>query len=183
MSVAKDRLLDCGSLLPSRQRQKFPDSQTHRLSGLKYRYPQAEISAEPELARTGRIRRSTAHAQVFGCGLYLQPAQTTSAGLRSQPARKAGNNLSRMNTYRKFAANPRRMGTSKIIGFKASCNEHLQKMGGGEVILLPSGHSRAFCAQERKSTPLFSCGAHSFVDMSGCAASVMLRSHRLAKQW
>ena len=44
-----------------------------------------------------------------------------------------------MNTYAKCAANPCGMRTSKIIGLKASWNEHLQKKGGGEVLLLPSG--------------------------------------------
>jgi hypothetical protein len=48
----------------------------------------------------------------------------------------------RMNTYTKCSANPRGMRTFKIIGLKLSCNEHLQKNGGGEVLLLPSGHPR-----------------------------------------
>jgi hypothetical protein len=43
-----------------------------------------------------------------------------------------------MNTYTKSAANPREMNTSKIIGLKVSCHEHLQKMGVGEVLLLPN---------------------------------------------
>jgi len=32
-----------------------------------------------------------------------------------------------MNTYARRAANPSGMRTSKIIGLKTSCNEHLQK--------------------------------------------------------
>jgi hypothetical protein len=65
-----------------------------------------------------------------GCGLYLQPAQITTWAVLA--ARKeTGRNPSRMNTYAKCAANPRGMRTSKIIELKASCNEHLQKNGGG----------------------------------------------------
>jgi hypothetical protein len=48
--------------------------------------------------------------------------------------------LNRINTYAKCAANPSGMRTSKIIGLKTSWNEHLQKRGGGERLLLPSGH-------------------------------------------
>jgi hypothetical protein len=47
----------------------------------------------------------------------------------------------RMNSYAKRAPNPCGMRTCKIIGLKASCNEHLQK-NGGEGLLLPSGHLR-----------------------------------------
>ena len=54
------------------------------------------------------------------------------------PIGLTGRNLSRMNTYAKCAANPCGMRTSKIIGLKASCNEHLQKMGVGKVLLLPT---------------------------------------------
>jgi hypothetical protein len=35
-----------------------------------------------------------------------------------------------MNTYAKCATNPCGMRTSKIVGLKVSCNEHLQKNGG-----------------------------------------------------
>jgi len=76
----------------------------------------------------------------------------------------------RMNTYAKCAANPCGIRTSKIIGLKASCNEHLQKNGGREgfgcglysqptQILLPSAlFVRSFrsSAPERKSTSVFS---------------------------
>ena len=49
---------------------------------------------------------------------------------------QTGNNSSGMNTYAKCAANPCRMRTSKIIGLKVPCNEHLQKMGGeGSLIV------------------------------------------------
>ena len=51
-------------------------------------------------------------------------------------------NLSKMNTYAKCAAKPRRMNTSKIIGLKVSWNEHLQKSGGGGLLLLPIARSR-----------------------------------------
>ena len=47
-----------------------------------------------------------------------------------------------MNTYANYATNPRRMRTSKMIGLKVSCNEHLQKSPGGERLLLPSSHQR-----------------------------------------
>ena len=43
---------------------------------------------------------------------------------------KTGSNLRRINTYAKCAANPCGMNTSKIIGLKVSCNQHLQKNGG-----------------------------------------------------
>jgi hypothetical protein len=48
-------------------------------------------------------------------------------------------NPSRMNTYAKCAANPCGMRTSKIIGLKVSRNEHLQKVGEGRELLLPTG--------------------------------------------
>jgi hypothetical protein len=44
-----------------------------------------------------------------------------------------------MNTYAKFAANPRRMHTSKIIGLKVSCNEHLQKNRGRGGLIVTHG--------------------------------------------
>src|SRR6202166_1436085 len=65
----------------------------------------------------------------YGCGLYLQPASET------------GRNLSRMNTYAKHAANPCGMNTSRIIGLKASCNEHLQE-NGGRGGLIVTHHAR-----------------------------------------
>jgi hypothetical protein len=64
-----------------------------------------------------------AHANK-GCGLYLQPAS------------KTGSNPSKMNTYAKCAANPRGMHTSKIVGLKVPCNEHLQKNGGGGGLIV-----------------------------------------------
>jgi hypothetical protein len=51
-------------------------------------------------------------------------------------------NRNKMNTYAKCAANPRAMNTCKIIGLKVSWNEYLQKRGGGEILLLPSGYPR-----------------------------------------
>jgi len=48
----------------------------------------------------------------------------------------------KMNTYAKPAANPRGIRTSKLIRLKVSWNEHLQKMGVGEVLLLPSVRPR-----------------------------------------
>ena len=50
--------------------------------------------------------------------------------------KKIGNNLIRMNTYAKRTANSRRMRTYKIIGLKVSCNEHLQKNGGGGGLIV-----------------------------------------------
>ncbi len=61
-----------------------------------------------------------------------------------------GNNLSRMNTYAKCAANPCGMNTSKIIGLKVSYNEHLQINGGTEKLWLPSNHP---CAKSMASRP------------------------------
>jgi hypothetical protein len=55
---------------------------------------------------------------------------------RSLRLREGKLNLSKMNTYAKRAANPRAMNTSKIIGFKASCNQHLQKNGGGRGLIV-----------------------------------------------
>ena len=48
-------------------------------------------------------------------------------------------NPSKMNTYAKYAAKPRTMCTSKIVGLKASCNEHLRKNGGrgGLIVTQP----------------------------------------------
>ena len=77
-----------------------------------------------------------------GCGLYLQPTQRTPVGYTCS---SQASNPSRMNTYAKCAANPRGMNTYKAIGLKglkASWNEHLQKIGGGEVLLLPSSCPR-----------------------------------------
>src|ERR1700687_2104238 len=54
--------------------------------------------------------------------------------------RRTGRNSSRMNTYAICSANPCGMNTSKIIELKASCNQHLQKRGVGEVLLLANGH-------------------------------------------
>jgi hypothetical protein len=82
----------------------------------------------------------------------------------------------RMNSYAEGAANPCGMRTSKIIGLKVSCNQHLQKSGG--PWRTPVSHLRSLIpasdktitlafpaasalfvrsfAQERKSTPFFS---------------------------
>ena len=57
-------------------------------------------------------------------------------------------NSSTINTYAKCAANPRGMRTYKIIGLKTSWNEHFRKMGGGEVLLLPSDHHLARKGQQ-----------------------------------
>jgi hypothetical protein len=115
-------------------------------------------------------------------GFYLQPAHS-----RPRP------NLSRMNTYIKCAANPCGMRTYKIIGLKASCNEHLQKTRGrGSLIVTQrpptaSAHSfsqqattvfrvtselfvRSF-AKERKSTPLLSCACARFCGYVGVRES------------
>jgi len=47
-----------------------------------------------------------------------------------------GRNSRRMNTYAKGSAKPCGMNTYKIIGLKASCNQHLQKNGGeGSLIV------------------------------------------------
>jgi hypothetical protein len=67
------------------------------------------------LQRAARARQQNAGR----CPAYLQPAAKTVS------------NLSRMNTCTNGAANSRRMRTYKMIGFKAPCNEHLQKNGGG----------------------------------------------------
>jgi len=100
-----------------------------------------------------------------------------------------GSNLSKMNSYAKCATNPCGIHTSKIIGLKASCNEHLQKKGGGEHLLLPNGHPRregdgnqittAFpvtselfarsFAPARESTPLVSCVCAVFCGNRGVA--------------
>src|ERR1700722_11479806 len=53
-----------------------------------------------------------------------------------------GSNLSGMSTYTKCVANPCVVNTCKIIELKVSWNEHLQKIGGGEVLLLPSSSPR-----------------------------------------
>jgi hypothetical protein len=98
---------------------------------------------------------STGGSWETGCGLYLQPAQirvrnrrqTGTEGIRRSTTRASALrqelNFSKMTTYAKRAANPCGMHTYKIIGLKASWNEHLQKMGGGEHILLPSGYPGA----------------------------------------
>ena len=79
------------------------------LTGAKY--PKAEIAAEPEPN-----------------GLGAPPPVP-------RPYRKELN-LSKMNTYAKCAANPCGMRTSKIIGLKVSWNEHLQKNGGREELIV-----------------------------------------------
>jgi len=139
------------------------------LTGAKY--PHAEIAAEPE-------------PKGFGAPPPV-------------PWPYAGRNLSKMNTYARRAANPCGIRTSKIIGLKASCNEHLQKNGGrGALIVtqrLPPARRRrqannlAFpvtsallvrsLAKRRKSTPLFSCACARFCEKVGVArTSLMLRS-------
>jgi hypothetical protein len=65
--------------------------------------------------------------------------------------RRTGGNLNRMNTYAKCSANPCGMNTSKIMGLKASCNQHLQKKGGRGVLLLPNGHPRGNSTATRAS--------------------------------
>jgi hypothetical protein len=100
-------------------------------------------------------------------------------------------NPSKMNTYAKYAAKPRTMCTSKIVGLKASCNEHLRKNGGrGRSYCYPAATRatrsrqqawlprnfafpvtsallvRSF-AQERKSTPLLSCACARFCRYGG----------------
>src|SRR5579862_2439099 len=69
---------------------------------------------------------------MMGVGCTCSPRRSTIP----LPAIPAGRNLSRMNTYAKCSANPCGMRTSKIIGLKASYNEHLQKMGGGVELLV-----------------------------------------------
>ena len=70
-----------------------------------------------------------------------------------------GSNSGKMNTYAKRAANPCRMRTSKIIGLKVPCNEHLQKSGGREALFLASG-DLAF-TNEIGSADRLACGSES----------------------
>jgi hypothetical protein len=59
----------------------------------------------------------------------------TGAGCTCSP-RNTGRNPNRMNTYEKCAANPCRMRTSRMIGLKVSCNEHLRKSRGGASVIV-----------------------------------------------
>jgi hypothetical protein len=77
---------------------------------------------------------------------------------------------SRINSYAKSATNPCGMRTSKIIGLKVSCNEHLQKNGGRGCLLLPSALFARSFPKERKSTRLFSVACARFCEKSKGAA-------------
>jgi len=57
-----------------------------------------------------------------GAGCICSPRKERGTGIGSTCSPRKN-----MNTYAKCAANPRGMLTSKIIGLKASCNEHLQR--------------------------------------------------------
>ena len=60
----------------------------------------------------------------------LEGTRSAGVGFTCSPRNK-------MNTYAESAANPRGMRSYKTIALKAPWNEHLQKMGGGEGLLLP----------------------------------------------
>jgi hypothetical protein len=85
----------------------------------------------------------TCSPRKIGFGLQTQPAQIPIAlpepGDPPLNRPRPGPNSRRMSTYAKCAANPR--GNAHLRNpWKVSCNEHLQKMGVGEVLLLPNGH-------------------------------------------
>jgi len=91
------------------------------------------FAISPAVLRPTSRKPSVAATPDVGRGLHLQPAGKIGSNL---------NNLSKMNTYAKSAANSCRMRTSKIIALKVSYNEHLQKKGAGEVLLLPSQNGK-----------------------------------------
>src|SRR5580704_11234802 len=61
---------------------------------------------------------------------YCEKQQMLPPARRGETFSFTGNNLSKMNTYAQCATKPCRMRTSKIIGLKVPCNEHLRKKWG-----------------------------------------------------
>ena len=66
-----------------------------------------------------------------GEGLAVRPARVDYPLHHPHPG-PTRRKSSKMNTYAECAATPCRMRTYKIVGLKASWNEHLQRMGVGE---------------------------------------------------
>ena len=84
----------------------------------------------------------------LSCALFVR---TLCCGWPNCPRNgPAGGNLRRMNTYAKRAANPCRMRTSKIIGLKVSCNEHLQKSGGGGGLIVTQRRGLTAVSRSRR---------------------------------
>ncbi len=103
-------------------------------SGLFLRYSPQERKLTPLFKNTPALFGETTGEggryfhQLFRVWALLGARAETSLGCTCSPRNK-------MDTYARRAANPCRMRTSKIIGLKASCNEHLQKRGEGVGVM------------------------------------------------